>query len=171
VAILAKVTGDLDVPRGPDVVLSIFVHPDWLGREVEVSIPRNVHCAACEGGGCDGCNRTGAITLQGSGEEPTVVALGLPDAEVKGESGLVIRLPDLGGSSAEPGRPRGHLLLRVVCTSDTAKLTTGPAVTLLRSGPGRMHHDERVALAKRSLIMAVVVTLLFLGMLRLSGWL
>jgi hypothetical protein len=34
-----------------------------------------------------------------------------------------------------------------------------------------MHHDERVALAKRSLIMAVVVTLLFLGMLRLSGWL
>lgn len=119
--VLARVTPrTLDVPRGPDVVHRIRVPRAWLesGEVVEFEVPRNLACATCDGGGCDSCERSGAITLRGRNELPEILSVSLParKPEPNGEPrGVVIRIPEQGGLPPEDGAalPRGLLLLRV----------------------------------------------------------
>jgi len=109
----------MDVPRGPDVVHRIRVPRAWLesGEVVEFELPRNLACAACDGGGCDSCERAGAITLRGRNELPELLQVTLParsQDEVSDGRGVVIRIPEQGGLPAEGvPLPRGLLLLRV----------------------------------------------------------
>lgn len=119
--VLAKVTTrTLNVPRGPDVLHRIRVPGAWLesGEVVEFELPRNLTCAACDGGGCDACERSGAISLRGRQELPEILSVTLPmrkpDAESDGR-GVVIRIPEQGGLPPADGEllPRGLLLLRV----------------------------------------------------------
>jgi hypothetical protein len=119
--VLARVTNrTLDVPRGPDVLHRIRVPAAWLesGEVIEFELPRNLACAACEGGGCDTCQRAGAITLRGRDELAEILSVTLPrrkpDAEGEPRS-VVIRIPEQGGLPPEHGDvlPRGLLLLRV----------------------------------------------------------
>jgi len=119
--VLAKVTTrTLDVPRGPDVTHRIRVPGKWLesGEVVEFELPRNLSCAACEGGGCDACERAGAITLRGRQEPPEVLTVTLPKRKPGADGdppNLVIRIPEQGGLPPDNGEfmPRGLLLLRV----------------------------------------------------------
>lgn len=119
--VLARVTTrTLDTPRGPDVVHRIRVPREWLesGEVIEFEVPRNLSCAACDGGGCDLCDRSGAITLRGRKELPEILSVTLPalKAEANVEArGVVIRIPEQGGLPPEHGDvlPRGLLLLRV----------------------------------------------------------
>jgi len=119
--VLAKVTTrTLNVPRGPDVLHRIRVPQAWLesGAMVEIELPRNLACAACDGGGCDICERAGAITLRGRHELPELLSVTLPirKPETDGDArGVVIRIPEQGGLSPQNGEmlPRGLLLLRV----------------------------------------------------------
>jgi hypothetical protein len=119
--VLAKVTTrTLNVPRGPDVRHRIRVPAAWLesGEVVEFELPRNLACAACDGGGCDACERAGAITLRARDELPEILTVTLPrrNTEVAGDTrGVVIRIPEQGGLPPENGDvlPRGLLLLRV----------------------------------------------------------
>jgi len=119
--VLAKVTTrTLNVPRGPDVTHRIRVPGEWFdaGEVVEFELPRNLKCAACDGGGCDACERAGAITLRGRDELPEILRVTLPmrksDAEREAR-GVMIRIPEQGGLPPENGEllPRGLLLLRV----------------------------------------------------------
>lgn len=119
--VLARVTTrTLNVPRGPDVLYRIRVPAAWLesGEVIEFELPRNLACAACEGGGCDACERAGAITLRGRNELPELLSVTLPmrkpGAEGEGR-GVVIRIPEQGGLPPEDDHalPRGLLLLRV----------------------------------------------------------
>lgn len=116
---LAKVTTrTLNVPRGPDVTHRIRVPRAWfeMGEVIEFELPRNVTCAACEGGGCDACERSGAITLRGRQDLAEVLSVTLPRHKPDLESrSLVIRIPEQGGLARENGEalPRGLLLLRV----------------------------------------------------------
>jgi hypothetical protein len=83
---------------------------------VEFELPRNVTCATCEGGGCDACERSGAITLRGRQELAEVLSVTLPRHKPEREiRSLVIRIPEQGGPARENGEalPRGLLLLRV----------------------------------------------------------
>ena len=108
----------MNVPRGPDVLHRIRVPRAWLesGDMVEFELPRNLTCAACEGGGCDACGRAGAITLRGRQELAEILSVTLPlrkpDREVRS---IVIRIPEQGGLPPESAEalPRGLLLLRV----------------------------------------------------------
>ena len=119
--VLARVTTrTLNVPRGPDVFHRIRVPRAWLesGGAVEFELPRNLTCAACDGGGCDVCERAGAITLRGRGEPAEILSVTLPSrsSESEGEArGVVIRIPEQGGLPPDNGEglPRGLLLLRV----------------------------------------------------------
>ena len=92
----------------------------WLesGEVVEFEVPRNLSCATCDGGGCDSCERSGAITLRGRNELPEILSVCLParKPEPNGEArGVVIRIPEQGGLPPESSAalPRGLLLLRV----------------------------------------------------------
>jgi len=119
--VLARVTTrTLDVPRGPDVVHRIRVPRAWLesGAVIELELPRNLSCAACDGGGCDQCERSGAITLRGREELPEILHVTLPARPPEadgGTRGVVLRIPEQGGLPpvADELLPRGLLLLRV----------------------------------------------------------
>lgn len=162
--VLGKVTGDLDAPRGPDVVFQITVPEAWFGRNIVVILPRNLHCAACEGGGCDACDRSGAITLRDRDDEPEKVRVSLPAAE-SSSPGVCLRIPERGGVPQGDELGPGHLLLTVKKGEQASR-----DVSLVHEG-GTLSATERHQLMKRSVIMAVGLILLFLGMLKLSGWL
>ncbi len=123
----------MDVPRGPDVVHRIRVPRAWLdaGEVVEFELPRNLSCAACDGGGCDSCERSGAVTLRGRKELPELLSVTLParkSEDTADARGIVIRIPEQGGlPAAGLELPRGMLLLRVEFAEDP-----DPGITLVR---------------------------------------
>jgi hypothetical protein len=150
--VLARVTTrTLDVPRGPDVVHRIRVPRAWLesGEVIELELPRNLSCAACDGGGCDQCERSGAITLRAREELPEILHVTLPARQPEvdgGTRGVVIRIPEQGGLPPVNDEilPRGLLLLRV----DPAEVAD-PGVS--RFVPPVLAKSLRVPLSLRSL--------------------
>jgi hypothetical protein len=117
-AVLGKVTGGADGPRGPDANYRICVPQEWLdtGATIAVDLPRHLECAACSGGGCDACGGSGALTLRGREDAPETLQLTLPqNGSDPGGRGVVLRIPEAGGH-ATPGSdlPRGLLLLSLV---------------------------------------------------------
>jgi hypothetical protein len=170
----------MDVPRGPDVVHRIRVPRAWLeaGEVVELELPRNLSCAACDGGGCDVCERAGAVALRGRNELPELLSVTLPTRKTEDASdvrGVVIRIPEQGGLPAEGlALPRGLLLLRVE-PSDAAD--ADPGVALVR--PHVPAVLERVALSlrvpkptpkqARSIVVVVAVAVL-IGLALLAFW-
>lgn len=68
---LARVFDEKDLARLPGgrASLEITVPASWTGRTCEIDVPRRLACAACEGGGCDACDRRGAYRLEEPDEE------------------------------------------------------------------------------------------------------
>ena len=62
---LARVTDPrtLDVQDGSRASLSVSVPSQWFeeGASIELTVPKRLTCARCDGGGCDGCERSGAL--------------------------------------------------------------------------------------------------------------
>jgi hypothetical protein len=111
VTVLARVTGDIDEPRGPDVLYSVEVPLEWLeeGATISMNLPRLLPCARCQGGGCDVCGRKGAF--DSSIEGPVIVSL--PRQAAPAPSALRLRLPGY-GARGDAALPLGHLILTVV---------------------------------------------------------
>lgn len=176
--VLGKVLNDdLDDPRGPDVVHRIRVPSSWLdrGATIEFEVPRNLTCAECSGGGCDACERAGAITLRGREEPGEVVQVTLPQPNTGGDGcprDLVLRIPGRGGlASADRSLPRGMMMLRVssadnadasVWLSDPSLIAGADLEALKRASP---------EVVRRSLVIGAILILLFVLLLKLSGWL
>jgi hypothetical protein len=104
--------------------MNLSVPEEWIlaGATLEIELPRNLACAACGGGGCDVCERSGAVSLRGRSDpvetlevtlEPSTVSDDVPSSRTRR---LVVRIPEHGGH-ARPVEgseiPRGHLLLSV----------------------------------------------------------
>ncbi len=167
--VLGRVTGvDLDTPRGADVVHSIRVDPSWFerGEPVEVTLPRNLRCAACDGGGCDRCGRAGAVSLWGREEPPGVVEVTLPRRsaeELLREPTVVLRIPERGGlPEASSGQIRGMLLLRVTaCPEPDASVIRLSAVPS-RRGPSLPAQPKSQVLLGAALLLAALVLISYL---------
>lgn len=187
--VLGRVIGpDLDGPRGPDVAHRVRVPQDWIDNAavVAIELPRNLHCAVCEGGGCDLCGRSGALSLRGRGDPAEIVEVTLPRrdperSEQGAESGtspnsraFLIRIPEFGGLPPEGSDlPRGHLLLtvapgetpdagvRLVHPSSIEQVEPAPTP----ASPRRLSAQQRVLLA----IALVIAWIAFLLYLRLSN--
>lgn len=90
---------------------------EWLaeGASIELELPRTLSCAACGGGGCDACGRSGAVYTRGRKELPELVEVSLPSS-TGGARGATVRLPKRGGlpSDETPELARGMLLLTVI---------------------------------------------------------
>jgi hypothetical protein len=168
------------------VLHRVKVRREWLarGEVIELELPRNLACAACGGGGCDKCGRSGAITLRQRDELAEVVEITLPARaaqEAADSQGVTLRIPEQGGLP-EPGSdlPRGLLLLTVVPGPEAdprIKLLRGvvskrPPASVVESAAGSLPPE---AARKRRLtwliLGAAVVTfwILLLIWLRLSG--
>lgn len=168
--VLGKVTKPVASERGPDVLHRISVPADWLigGVTIEVELPRHLGCARCEGGGCDACQRSGALTLRGRDDPPERITVTLPSAS--SEADIVLRIPEAGGyPPPDQMCGRGLLLLRV-SPGDTASAGVQRA-SVASEKPRSIAPVERRKLVQRSLWMAVGLSVLFVLMLWLGGWL
>lgn len=196
--ILGRVTSKtLGGPRGPDVIHRVKVRREWLiaGDVVELEVPRNLACASCAGGGCDVCDRAGAVTLRQRGEPVEVVEVTLPRCapdELPDSRGITLRIPEQGGLP-EPGSdlPRGVLLLQIIPAAepDSTVKVLGRAPSLVPPKPEPKPETKPVlapaspvpVLAPKSVApkrrsgaivvaaIVVVVWILLLIWLRLSG--
>jgi hypothetical protein len=140
------VAADNATPRGPDACHRVRVPRGWLteGANVELELPRHLTCAGCEGGGCDACDRSGAITVRGRADPADVVGIKLPAGDR--DAVFVIRIPEHGGLATEgSGLPRGHLLLRVEPSGHA-----DPSVRLSRSPAALQRAQSGVRPARRS---------------------
>lgn len=166
----------------------VKVRREWLsvGEVVELELPRNLACAACGGGGCDACGRSGAITLRKRDEPAEVVEITLPartSEDLPESRGITLRIPEQGGLPERGSDlPRGVLLLTVV-----PSLEPDPSIKLLRGIPSKRppasivegdemprvlaepESERRLKPALIVLMVAVVLWIALLIWLRLSG--
>lgn len=162
---LAKVLGELDGVRGADVVHRVSVPAAWLRDTgcLSITLPRNLSCAECEGGGCDKCSRSGAVSLREKEQAAEVLRVALPLQQVRG-SDVCLRFGAQGGHHEDPTMPRGNLLL-IVRISDVP----GTGIVLERTElPSARVADTKMM--ARVALGAVLLCLLFFFMLRISGW-
>ncbi len=118
-SVLGRITTSDDSPRGPDVKHRIRVKKAWLerGQAIEFSLPRNLACANCDGGGCDTCEGAGALSIRERNDPSEVVQVVLPATPMGDDDKLravALRIPERGGIPAEDDLPRGVLILTIV---------------------------------------------------------
>jgi hypothetical protein len=170
--IVAEVLGrvvqvDLDSPRGPDASHRIKVPRDWIveGSVIELELPRHLTCRNCEGGGCDVCERSGAVTLRGRGEPPDLVEVTLP-ARPENDS-FVIRIPEHGGlASMESGLPRGQLFLRIEASEGSdPSASVNKIVPVVVAARRALHRSEAPKRDLAWLFPAGIAVAVFLGIM------
>jgi hypothetical protein len=104
--------------------MNLSVPEDWIltGATLEIELPRNLACASCGGGGCDRCDRSGAVSLRGRNDPAESVEVTLQTSSVSDDvpssrtRRIVVRIPERGGHappSSGAAVPRGNLLLSV----------------------------------------------------------
>lgn len=184
--VLGRVTGHLEGPRGPDALYGVRVPKAWLeeGAALELELPRHLSCAACEGGGCDACERSGALTLRGKAEPPELLELRLPaQPDLAGAArSLILRVPERGGFPKDDhALPRGCLLLSVSVAAEpdpgVRRLETLPVTTSTRPtptprppGPAGVQPAAARSTAVRVAAVLLVLWLLGLVLARALGW-
>jgi hypothetical protein len=64
----------LDAAGGARARLRVRVRTAWLveGAELAIVAPARLGCARCDGGGCDGCGRSGALEAPGAVEARSI---------------------------------------------------------------------------------------------------
>ncbi len=96
----------------------------WAGDEVMVEVATRLCCAACDGGGCDRCGRSGAIRV---GDAPRRISVHLPEGlgAAGHEEGVAVRLFDPFGDAS-----LGELVVEVVVATEAS-----PALTRVAPPP------------------------------------
>jgi hypothetical protein len=118
--------------------MTVDVPPEWLadGATIEVTVPPRVTCARCDGGGCDGCGRSGALRLAATAARRFELALPRSAATC-----ALVRLM----------RPLGE---EAGLEQLIVELRTGAPLACRRVGDGRR---IRARLSVRSAVVAVAV--------------
>lgn len=149
----------------------IRVPEPWIrrGETIEIDLPRNLACAACQGGGCDVCDRAGATSLRGRQDPPESIEVTLPgQADVDPGSRVVLRIPGRGGLPTRPDvQERGLLLLRIEVAEEpdaSVRLVNPPraSVPQVAAGP-KVSPLLRLVLLLALLLVLWVVTAVLLG--------
>lgn len=124
--------------------LRVDVLAAWLteGAELELTVPARLACARCDGGGCDGCARSGALRAPEEAAARVLRARVPPRADGANVT-LALRLPDPFGEHHAIGQllvelraaPSASAMVRIVPAPAPAappKLAISPlAVTAL----------------------------------------
>jgi hypothetical protein len=130
----------LDEAPGPRGRVRVDVPAAWLAEpcRIAVVVPRRVPCARCEGGGCDGCGKSGVLRAPKDEGARRIVA-SLPRAC---GDGVALRLSDPFGPEAGVSQ----IILEV-----HASALTSPGVSRL---PPPGSHVERVVAVKAWMLLA-----------------
>jgi len=140
----------LDACARGRALLRVEVLTAWLaeGADLEITVPARLACARCDGGGCDGCARSGVLRAPEDAAR-RVLRARVP-ALRQGREGVALRLPDPFGEDHPIGQLRVEI--RAAATaSDAVRRVTAPA----ESAPAR--------LAIHPLVIAALLT--FAGVL------
>lgn len=160
--VLGRVTSRIAEQRGADALHRIRVPEPWIrrGETIEIDLPRNLTCAACEGGGCDVCDRAGATSLRGRRDPPESIEVTLPgQADVDPGSRVVLRIPGRGGLPTRPDvQERGLLLLRIEVAEKpdaSVRLANPPRLSILQ-----LTEDQSASpLLRLALLLALLLVL------------
>lgn len=141
----------LAVESGARGRMRIELPPAWLAEPcaIEVTVPPRLVCARCDGGGCDGCHRSGAVCAPPDKAARTV-RVALPRAG----SAVALRIVD-------PFGPEGgiaQLLLEV-----RAGAVASPGVTRCIATPARPRGARAwpgLTLVTLAMVAAIAITLL-----------
>jgi hypothetical protein len=124
--------------------MSLSVPEDWMlsGATLLIELPRNLACAGCHGGGCDKCERSGAVSLRSRRAEVETVEVTLPKhvpedaapsslAPTDGQKkrSVVVRIPERGGLP-----PPGPAASRGVTRLKTPSVPAPPIVPEILEG-------------------------------------
>lgn len=128
--------------------MCLTVPSSWAeeGATLRVLVPRRLACARCDGGGCDGCERSGAYRLP---ERAAELTLELPAGS---GSGVALRLED-------PFSGQGPVEQLIV------EIRVGPTTSDgVHRIPTPVHREKRPAhaLVTMALFFALIVTLGYL---------
>jgi hypothetical protein len=138
---------------GPRAKTRISVPPSWSDESalVEIRVPRTLACARCDGGGCDGCGRSGA--LRGPAKDAArVVRVRLPQNL---RDGVAMRIADPFGRAA----PIAQLWIEVVPAKE-------PSATVRRIGGPKV----RRRILPRMVAGLSLLVVLVAGVLALLTW-
>ena len=179
-SVLGRITTSDSAPRGPDVKHRLRVKRRWLerGETIEIDLPRNLRCAKCDGGGCDTCGGSGALTLRERDAPVEVLQITLPPNQgADPRRAVALRIPERGGFSERAGVPRGMLIMTIVAADETDPgvrrihpSLVPPPVAELEAVTPPVSTDGRDRISwPLVLVAAVVVWLLVLGVLAAFG--
>ncbi len=156
---------DLDAAGGPRARLAIDVPAAWIeeGVELVVRTPRLLGCARCDGGGCDACERSGALRAPSDPEARVVrVTVGPSsiDPERDGSRAIVVRVAQPFG----PDEEIDQLLLELRPSASASPSVTRVArATVPASASGgllREHLALPALLATAAALAAILIELL-----------
>jgi hypothetical protein len=138
----------LAADRGPCARLGVVVPVAWseAGGQIEVVAPKRLACARCDGGGCDGCGRSGALRAPDD-ERGRALRVTLPK---RAPGAVVVRIAHPFGERS----PIAQLLLEIRPGPEPS-----PNVTSLAERP-RLPGKLVVALALGLLAAAILWTIL-----------
>jgi hypothetical protein len=142
----------LDASGGQRARLRVVVTREWLagGAELEVLVPRLLACDRCQGGGCDSCERSGALRAPRAPED-RLVKLRLPSEDT---APCVVRLVEPFAGSAI-----AQLLVRIEVGN-----VPSPRVRRVLLSPPASTVSSRTAIALGALVLLLfaLATLLLL---------
>lgn len=148
----------------------VQVARDWLeeGATLAIELPRNLRCAGCEGGGCDGCGRSGAVTLRSRQDPPEVLKIVVPKLSESGnrDRAVTLRIPERGGRADNPDLPRGILMLSVApgeVSDPGVERLDAPLAVAPESGPSEIRRRPPAPV-----LLLLVTAVLLLALLAAS---
>lgn len=145
----------LDRATGPRGRLEVEVPAEVLagGSQIELAVPARIVCARCEGGGCDGCGRSGALKAP---EDPEArrIRLTLPAG---GAAEVDVRLVKPFGEDAAVEQLLIHVKAGAVPSAGLVVIPPAP----LALHPGARRAPAVVFTA--ALVLALLVLLLVLA--------
>ena len=116
----------IDADPGARARLRLEVPEAWLaeGADLELTAPGRLACARCDGGGCDGCARSGVVRAP-EGVAARTLRASLP--RLAGEAGVALRITQPFG----PDHPIAqlHLELRAAATASACVRRLDPPIT------------------------------------------
>jgi hypothetical protein len=118
----------IDADPGARARLRLDVPEAWLaeGADLELTAPGRLACARCDGGGCDGCARSGVVRAP---EEAAARTLRASLPRLAGEAGVALRITQPFG----PDHPIAqlHLELRAAATASAGvrRIVAEPSIT------------------------------------------
>jgi hypothetical protein len=136
--------------------LRVEVPAAWLeeGAAIELTAPARLCCARCDGGGCDGCGRSGVLRAPAEEGDRRIEAL-VP--ALAGRAGVALRIPEPFG----PEHPIAQIVLEI-CAAEGASAGVRrmaaaplPAPTAAALSPGISPWAWAVALVVVAILAAL----------------